>query len=91
MTEPLNEKKENVGLSDSNAGLCAMTHFFCDVCQAIKPTFFHDVFHEVGEVCPEVGVGVEVVKVGESGRIEARGKGERQRQRQCRASRRAGM
>ena len=22
MTEPLNEKKENVGLSDSNAGLC---------------------------------------------------------------------
>ena len=45
METPLNEKKENVGLSDSNAGLGAMTHFFCDVCQKIQPTFFDGANH----------------------------------------------
>jgi hypothetical protein len=53
----------NIGQSRSNVGLDAMTHFWCEVCDAIQPTFFegahsHDTTGEFAGgdiVCDECG------------------------------------
>jgi hypothetical protein len=42
MTEPLNEKKENVGLSDSNAGLCVTDEMIDSYIAFVeKTTYLH--------------------------------------------------
>lgn len=57
------QTKPLIGQSRSNVGLDAMTHFWCEVCNAIQPTFFegahsHDTTGEFAGgdiVCDECG------------------------------------